>query len=109
MAQSLASIDVAAKRLAGLRRNADLVADALAPATPDDVLAALERDVPIVLLPVRLETRVLQQPGGSVNATLRRVDEDREFSGIANAAASVRCELRVTAGRSGDVPMNTRS
>jgi hypothetical protein len=72
MAQSLASIDVAAKSGSpACRGNADLVADALAPATPDDVLAALECDVPIVLLPVRVETRVLQQPGGSWSLCVR--------------------------------------
>ena len=42
----------------------DRIRDLIVPATPDEVLAALERDVPIVLLPVRLEARLLKRQGG---------------------------------------------
>ena len=41
----------------------DLLVAVLHQATPDEVLGALERDVPLVLLPVRLETRLLPAAG----------------------------------------------
>jgi hypothetical protein len=49
----------------------DLVAAILNAATPDDVLASLERDVPLVLLPVRVETRVLQNQSGNWELCVR--------------------------------------
>ena len=43
----------------------DLAGAILNAATPDEVLGSLERDVPLVLLPVRVETRVLQNTSGN--------------------------------------------
>jgi len=64
LAQAAKTIGLAAKEIESIRTSPDLVSELLTPVTPDDVLGALERDVPIVLLPVRLETRVLAESGG---------------------------------------------
>ena len=56
---------------AKLRTLPDRVGAQLAPATPDEVLGAIERDVPIVLLPVRLETRVVEKPAGEWQLLVR--------------------------------------
>ena len=54
-------VGTAATKVANLP---DRIRDLIAVATPDEVLGALERDVPLVLLPVRLETRVLKVAQG---------------------------------------------
>ena len=59
--RAAARIRTAAGRLGKIP---DRLGELLARATPDEVLGALERDVPLVLLPVRLETRLLATPAG---------------------------------------------
>ncbi|HMH16891.1 MAG TPA: hypothetical protein VK572_01980, partial [Burkholderiales bacterium] len=71
LARSVASIKAATAAVSKLRTNNDRVADHLIPATPDQVLGALELTVPLVLLPVRLETRVAQQPAGGWSLCVR--------------------------------------
>jgi hypothetical protein len=55
------AIQMAGDRISKLK---DRLSVLLTAATPDDMLGALEPDIPLVLLPVRLETRVAQKAGG---------------------------------------------
>jgi hypothetical protein len=59
------------KAAANVSRFTDYAGVILKAATPDEVLASLERDIPIVLLPVRLETRVLQNNAGNWELRVR--------------------------------------
>jgi hypothetical protein len=68
VSKAVADVHKAGDRIVKL---ADHVSIHLAPATPDEVLGALERDVPLVLLPVRLETRVVEQPRGQWQLLVR--------------------------------------
>ena len=60
-----------AKAAGNVSRFTDLAGAILDAATPDEVLAGLERDVPLVLLPVRVETRVLQNKSGNWELCVR--------------------------------------
>jgi hypothetical protein len=55
------AVHLAGDRIAKLK---DRLSGLLTAATPDDMLGALEPDVPLVLLPVRLETRVAKVGAG---------------------------------------------
>jgi hypothetical protein len=62
------AIHSAGDRIANLK---DRVSGLLEVATPDELLGALEADFPLVLLPVRLETRVARQAGGAWELLVR--------------------------------------
>ena len=69
---SMKRAEAALSKAAGnAARITDLAGAILDAATPDDVLASLERDVPLVLLPVRVETRVLQNKSGGWELCVR--------------------------------------